>query len=415
MTTLPRRNSVPDMSPVREPVRGLRTAAARAGIASEGEHGAVVPPLHLSSNFTFEGLGKKRVYDYTRSGNPTRTQLADVLAELEGGAHGVITASGMAAITLVLQLVPNGGTVIAAHDCYGGTHRLLTALARRGGLHCRFLDLTSSASLAAITEAAPRMVWIETPSNPLLRITDIRAVCAAAHRAGACVVVDNTFLSPALQQPLALGADLVVHSTTKYINGHSDVVGGAVIARDRALGDELGWWANCLGLTGSPFDAYLTLRGVRTLYPRMREHEANAARVVELLTAHPAVARVHYPGLPGHPGHALARAQQAGFGGMVSFSLRSGVDPARVCDALRCFSLAESLGGVESLIAHPATMTHAAMDEAARRQAGIDDGLLRLSIGIEDGDDLVADLREALDGAFVAGGRPALPLDASVA
>lgn len=411
MTTLPRPSPVPDPSQASEPVlaepprraaRSLRTAAARAGIASDGEHGAVIPPLHLSSNFTFEGLGKRRVYDYSRSGNPTRTQLADVLAELEGGTSGVITASGMAAITLVLQLVPNGATVIAAHDCYGGTHRLLTALARRGDLQCRFLDLTSSAAPAAILEAAPRLVWIETPSNPLLRITDIRAVSAAAHRAGACVVVDNTFLSPALQQPLSLGADLVVHSTTKYINGHSDVVGGAVVAKDKALGEELGWWANCLGLTGAPFDAYLTLRGVRTLYPRMREHEANATRVVELLTSHPAVARVHYPGLPSHPGHALARAQQAGFGGMVSFALRPGLDPGRVCHALRCFSLAESLGGVESLIAHPATMTHAAMDEAARRKAGIDDGLLRLSIGIEDGDDLVADLREALGAALAA-------------
>lgn len=400
---------LPDTNPAHEPrpetaqpaPRRARTAAARAGVASDGEHGAVIPPLHLSSNFTFEGLGRRRTYDYSRSGNPTRSQLADALAELEGGASGVVTASGMAAISLVLQLVPNGATVVAAHDCYGGTYRLLAALARRGALRCRFVDLTSPAAPAAIEDAAPRLVWIETPSNPLLRITDLSAVCAAARRAGAYAVVDNTFLSPALQQPIRHGADLVVHSTTKYINGHSDVVGGAVIARDRALGDELTWWANCLGLTGAPFDSYLTLRGLRTLFPRMREHEANAARVVELLAAHPAVDRVYYPGSPAHDGHALARRQQAGFGGMVSFALHAGLDPARVCDALSCFSLAESLGGVESLVAHPATMTHASMDEAARRAAGIGDGLLRLSVGIEDGDDLVADLRQALDGALV--------------
>lgn len=388
------------LAPVALPARRARTAAARAGVASDHEHGAVMPPLHLSSNYTFEGLGQRRTYDYSRSGNPTRTQLADALAELEGGASGVVTASGMAAVALVLQLVPTGATVVAAHDCYGGTHRLLSALERRGLLRCRFVDLTSESAAAVIADAAPRLVWIETPSNPLLRITDLRAVCAAAQRAGALAVVDNTFLSPALQQPLSHGADLVVHSTTKYINGHSDVVGGAVVARDRALGDELIWWANCLGLTGAPFDSYLTLRGLRTLFPRMRDHEANAARVVELLGSHPAVERVHYPGLPAHPGHALARRQQRGFGGMVSFALRPGIEPARVCEALRCFCLAESLGGVESLIAHPATMTHAAMDEASRRAAGIGDGLLRLSIGIEDGEDLALDLRQALDGAL---------------
>jgi len=401
--------SQPDIEPATTPPftpRRARTAAARAGIDSDTAHGAVVPPIHLSSNYTFEGLGRRRTYDYSRSGNPTRSQLADALAEIEGGASGVVTASGMAAITLVLQLVPTGGTVVAGHDCYGGTYRLLTALERRGVLRCRFVDLTSPTAAAAIAEAAPRLVWIETPSNPLLRITDLRAVCAAARRAGAYAVVDNTFLSPALQQPLQHGADLVVHSTTKYINGHSDVVGGAVIARDRALGDELIWWANCLGVTGAPFDSFLTLRGVRTLFPRMREHEANAARVVELLVAHPAVDRVHYPGLPTHAGHALARRQQTGFGGMVSFELRPGLDPARVCEALRCFSLAESLGGVESLVAHPATMTHASMDEAARRAAGIGDGLLRLSIGIEDAEDLVADLGQALDGALAS--RPEL-------
>ncbi len=385
------------------------TRAVRAGIASDASHGAVVPPIHLSSTFAFEGLGKPRTYDYTRSGNPTRAQLATALAELEGGACGVVTSTGMSAVTLVLQLLKPGDLVVAAHDCYGGTQRLLRSFARRGLLDVEFTDLTAPGAAAALgARGTPRLVWVETPSNPLLRITDIRAVAEAAHALGALVVVDNTFLSPVLQQPIALGADIVVHSTTKYLNGHSDVVGGAVVTADGSLGEELGWWANCLGITGAPFDSYLTLRGVRTLYPRMAQHLENAARVVETLVAHDAVARVYYPGLASHPGHELASVQQAGFGAMVSFELAGGVDAVSRCvDALRCFTLAESLGGVESLVAHPATMTHASMDAGARAVAGIGDALLRLSVGIEHPDDLVSDLAHGLDAARtgVAAGR----------
>ena len=378
------------------------TRTVRAGIATDAQHGAVVPPLHLSTNFSFAGFNQKRRYDYTRSGNPTRDQLGEALAELEEGAGAVVTSSGMSAVLLALQLAPAGGRVLAAHDCYGGTYRLLRALAARDQIRLELADLTSPDAAHTIARCRPDLLWIETPSNPLLRITDLRTVCEAGHRAGALVVADNTFLSPALQRPLTLGADLVVHSTTKYLNGHSDVVGGAVIARDPANVEKLTWWANCLGLTGAPFDSFLTLRGVRTLFARMRIHEVNAHAVAAALEEHPAVLAVHYPGLSTHPGHAVAAGQQAGFGGMVSFTLVGGLEAARtVTEALEHFTLAESLGGVESLVAHPATMTHSSMDPEARLTAGITDGMLRLSVGIEDAADLVKDLVRALDATDV--------------
>jgi cystathionine gamma-synthase len=357
----------------------------------------VIPPIHLSTIFAFDGLGGKRDYDYSRSGNPTRDHLARALADLEGGANAVVTSTGMAAVTLVLQLLKPCDRVVATHDCYGGTHRALVHLAKRGHFDLEFCDLTQPGKLEQALEKPARLLWVETPSNPLLRVTDIGNAARAARQAGTLLVVDNTFLSPALQLPLSLGADLVVHSTTKYLNGHSDVVGGAVVANDGVLGDELAWWANCLGLTGSPFDSYLTLRGLRTLQARMRIHQENAVRIVATLVSNANVARVYYPGLPDHPGHPIACTQQSGFGGMVSFDLRGGERAVNAfLTGLRCFSLAESLGGVESLIAHPATMTHAAMDPAARDRAGIHDSLLRLSVGIEDGDDLVAAIEEGL-------------------
>lgn len=374
------------------------TRAVRAGIATDLHHGAVVPPIHLSSTFSFEGFGKKRLYDYTRTGNPTRELLANALAELENGEGAVVTSTGMSAVALVLQLLRPGDLVLAAHDCYGGTHRILRSLAARGHFEVAFVDLTCETAVETVTSRRPKLLWIETPSNPLLRLTDLSCVIEAGHDAGAIVAVDNTFLSPALQRPIDFGADLVVHSTTKYLNGHSDVVGGAVVASDPALAEELAWWANCLGITGAPFDSFLTLRGVRTLHARMRVHCENAARVVDLLCAHRAVNRVYYPGLSSHPGHAVAASQQDGFGAMVSFQLSGGLDAVqRFVNALQYFTLAESLGGVESLIAHPATMTHASMDEAARATAGIDDSLLRVSVGIEHADDLVTDLTAALD------------------
>ena len=374
------------------------TAAVRAGIDSDRAHGAVVPPIVLSSNFSFDGYGGKRKYDYTRSGNPTRDLLGEALAELEGGAGGTVVATGMAALTLVLQLLQPGDRLVVPHDCYGGSWRLFNALAKRGHFILETIDLTDSRALADALSRAPRMVWIETPSNPLLRITDIRFVAEAAHRVGALVVADNTFLSPALQTPIALGADIVLHSTTKYINGHSDVVGGAVVAADAALHEQLAWWANALGLTGSPFDSFLTLRGLRTLDARLRVHQENATAIAQFLDNHPAVSVTHFPGLSSHPGHALAARQQRGFGAMLSFELNGGEDAVRAfLDGLEHFTLAESLGGVESLVAHPASMTHAAMSAEARATAGISDGLLRLSIGIEALEDLQADLIKGLE------------------
>jgi len=375
------------------------TRTVRSGLETDLQHGAVVPPVHLASNFTFAGLGAPRAHDYTRSGNPTRDLLAEALCDLEGAAGGVVTASGMGAITTVLHLLRAGDVLLAPVDGYGGTWRLMEALAGRGAFELRWIDPTDSAQRRAALAAGARMLWLETPSNPLLRVTDLEAAVADARAAGAMVVVDNTFLSPALQQPLRFGADIVVHSTTKYINGHSDVVGGAALAREAGLAEQLQWWGNCLGLTGSPFDAWLTLRGLRTLGARMRCHEEGARAVAEALAGHPSVSRVHWPGLETHPDHALARRQQTGFGGVVSFELDDGVDLEAFVERLACFSLAESLGGVESLVAHPATMTHAAMTAEARAIAGISDRLLRLSVGIEAPQDLCADLLGALAAA----------------
>jgi len=377
--------------------RKIATRAVRAGLESDTQFGAVVPPIYLSSNFAFEAYRKPRKHDYTRSGNPTRDQLAAALADLEGGAGAVVTCTGVAAITLILATLPAGARVLAPFDCYGGTFRLLAALHARGTIAVDFVDQGNAAELDAALALRPRLVWIETPSNPLLRIVDVRAIADAAHAVGAQVVVDNTFLSPLWQQPLSLGADLVLHSTTKYLNGHSDVVGGAVVSATLEQQEQLAWWANAIGVTGSPFDSFMTLRGVRSLYARMRVHEENATAVVAALYRHPAVRRVHYPGLADHPGHAIARCQQTGFGAMLSFELAGGESAvAAFLEGLECFTLAESLGGVESLIAHPATMTHAGMEPEARQRAGIGAGLLRVSVGIEAAEDLVADIQAGL-------------------
>ena len=395
--------------------KSLATRAVRAGLESDAQYGSVVPPIYLSTNFAFEGYRKPRRYDYTRSGNPTRDQLAGALADLEGGAGAVVTCTGLAAITLILARLPAGARVVAPFDCYGGTYRLLAALEKKGHLIADFIDQANPAALAKSLASMPALVLIETPSNPLLRIVDIRAVADAAHAAGALVVADNTFLSPVWQQPLALGADMVMHSTTKYLNGHSDVVGGAVIANTLELHKDLAWWANAIGVTGAPFDSFMTLRGVRTLHARMRAHGDNAAVVVATLDGHPAVQKVYYPGLASHPGHQLARRQQSHAGAMLSFELQGGETAVRAfLEGLECFTLAESLGGVESLVAHPATMTHAGMDEAARLRAGIGAGLLRMSVGIEDAKDLAEDLLAGLQRAAAAvaspGAAPAVPV-----
>ncbi len=386
------------MSSKSPPKKGIATRSVRAGLESDAQHGSVVPPIYLSTNFSFEKYAKPRKYDYTRSGNPTRDQLGNALADLEGGAGAVVTCTGLSAITLILATLPSRARVIAPHDCYGGTYRLLAALHGKGNLVVDFVDQGDAAALQTALGQGANLVWIETPSNPLLRVVDIRAIADAGHAVGALVVVDNTFLSPIWQQPLALGADLVMHSTTKYLNGHSDVVGGAVIAATQELRDSLAWWANAIGVTGAPFDSFMTLRGIRSLHARMRVHAENAAVIVDYLSQHPGIERVYYPGLPQHPGHEIARRQQSAFGAMLSFELAGGAAAVEAfVSGLECFTLAESLGGVESLIAHPATMTHAGMEEAARLRAGIGPGLLRVSVGIEDSADLVADLSAGLE------------------
>lgn len=376
------------------------TRLVRASIAEDAAHGAVIPPLHLSANYAFAGFGKKRRYDYSRTANPTRDQLADAIAELEGGAGAVVTSSGMSAVALVLELVPPGGLVVAPHDGYGGTWRLLQARARQERIRVELADLRDERARRAAIARGPALVWIETPSNPLLRITDVATVAAEARAAGALVACDNTFLSPWLQRPIELGADLVVHSTTKYLNGHSDVVGGAVVAKDAARAQELAWWANCTGVTGAPFDSFLALRGMRTLGVRLERACANALELAHHLAEHAAVRATHYPGLERHAEHALALRQQSGFGAMLSFELHGGASAVeRFVEGLEHFTLAESLGGVESLVAHPSTMTHASMSAEARERAGITDGLVRLSVGIEDATDLWIDLERGLERA----------------
>ncbi len=379
------------------------TLVAGAGVSTDRAHNSVSPPLHLSANFYWNDPCEKPEYDYSRSGNPNRTQLAEALASLEGGARGVVTSSGMAAVDLVLNLVDPGDVVLAPHDCYGGTHRLLTARAKRGHFKIVYVDQTDLAALAAGFAKKPKLVLIETPSNPLLRVTDVEKVVGYARQVGAIVVADNTFLSPALQRPLELGCDIVVHSTTKFINGHSDVVGGAVIAKDAELGEELAWWANCTGVTGAPFDSFLTLRGLRTLFTRLERQQATAHDVVNRLNDDRRVAKVFYPGLESHPGHDIAARQQSGFGSMFSVEFTEGIDVLELLRRLEIFTIAESLGGFESLVCVPAAMTHAAMTPEARETAGISDRLVRFSIGLEHSEDLVRDVFAALDGAVADG------------
>ncbi|MCG7390555.1 MULTISPECIES: cystathionine gamma-synthase [Pantoea] len=377
--------------------RKQATIAVRSGLNDDEQYGCVVPPIHLSSTYNFLDFNEPRAHDYSRRGNPTRDVVQRALAELEGGAGAVLTNTGMSAIHLVTTVfLKPGDLLVAPHDCYGGSYRLFDSLAKRGAYRVKFVDQGDRAALDAALAEKPKLVLVESPSNPLLRVVDIAAICEAARAAGAVSVVDNTFLSPALQNPLALGADLVIHSCTKYLNGHSDVVAGAVIAKDPALVTELAWWANNIGVTGAAFDSYLLLRGLRTLAPRMAAAQRNALAIVSYLQQQPLVKKLYHPSLPENAGHEHAARQQRGFGAMLSFELDG--DEAllrRFLKALQLFTLAESLGGVESLISHTATMTHAGMSAEARAAAGISETLLRVSVGIEDHEDLIADLDNA--------------------
>lgn len=381
------------MTDPNKPLLCPETVAASFGVAADMAYGSVAPPLYLTSTYEFAGYDQPRLYDYGRAGNPTRDLLGDALAALEGGAGCVITSSGMAALDLLVGRLGPDDLVLAPHDCYGGTMRLLKARASRGHCSVRFVDQSDDEAVSAALEEVPALFLIETPSNPLMRVVDVRGLAAKAREAGAAVAVDNTFLSPAVQRPIALGADYVVHSTTKYLNGHSDVIGGAVVAADPGNAQELRQWANIVGSAGAPFDAWLTLRGLRTLFPRMQTQQANAMAVARYLESHSAVSKVHYPGLPAHRGHAIASRQQNGFGAMLSFELAGGIKAVRrFIEHVKFITLAESLGGVESLVAHPATMTHADMGDEARAVAGISDGLLRVSVGLEAERDLIAGL-----------------------
>jgi len=380
----------------------IETTLVQAGQRTDGAYRSIATPIYQSANFRFEEPGKAPQFDYTRSGNPTRAALEETLAELEGGAGAVAVATGMAAVSTTLALFDAGAHIICSHDCYGGTERLLCTLQEQGKIEVSFVDLSDPLAIVDACRSTTRALWVETPSNPLLRIVDLEQLAGIARANNLLLIVDNTFLSPLFQQPIALGADIVVHSTTKYINGHSDVVGGAVIGRTRELHERLAFLANAHGTTAAPFDSWLVLRGLKTLALRVERHEKNALAVARFLQEHPAVERVHYPGLPNHPGHTLAARQQKGFGGMVSFEVRGG---AAAVDALlrstRVFALAESLGGVESLIEQPATMSHASMRPEQRAAAGIVHNLVRLSVGVEAIDDLLADLEGALAAAEV--------------
>lgn len=375
----------------------IATQAARGGINIDKHHGAVVAPLHLSSTYSLKGFNEKRDFDYSRTGNPTRATFGQTVAQLEEGSVGIVTSTGMSAVHLLLQLVEVGDHVVIPHDCYGGSYRLFTYLAKKGNFNLIVVDQSNQQALAKALSHQPKLVLIETPSNPLLRLVDIAQIAKQAKASGALVAVDNTFLSPCIQKPLLLGADIVFHSTTKYLNGHSDIVGGVLVTKDEKLGQELAWWANCIGITGSPFDSYLALRGLKTLPLRLAQHQENAIAVAEFLANHEAVEKVHFPGLSDHPQHELAKQQQNGFGAMLSFEIKGGVDAVKsLFDAIELFTLAQSLGGVESLISHPSTMTHAGMDLAAQEAAGISQTLIRISVGIEHIDDIIADLAQAL-------------------
>lgn len=375
----------------------FQTDTIHAGVAPDKAYGAIMTPIYQSSTFVFEDIGKHRGFDYTRSGNPTRQALEDSLASLEGGSFAAAVTSGMAAITTVLHLFTTGDEIICTDDCYGGTARLLKTIQEHFGIKVHFEDLRNHERLESLINSRTRAVWIETPSNPLLNLVDIEAVSTCAKRHGLLSIVDNTFLSPYLQQPFRLGADIVVHSTTKYLNGHSDVIGGALLSCNPELDQKLKYLVNTLGTCAQPFDCWLVLRGIKTLVPRMKEHLYNAQGVAEFLAGHPKVKQVFYPGLASHPQHELARRQQRGFGAMVSFDLDGNIeDVNRVLKGTKLFALAESLGGVESLIEHPATMSHLSMGNEHRQAVGITDSVIRLSIGIEDRDDLIDDLRRAL-------------------
>ncbi len=376
----------------------FETMAIHAGERPDKAYGAISVPIYQTSTFAFEDVGKTRGYDYTRTGNPTRKVLEDTIAQLEGGKAAFAFATGMAAETAVIHLLKTGDHVIAGDDIYGGTYRLFQSVMCNLGLEFTFIRMDSRKALESAIRPNTRLIWVETPSNPLLSITDLEMVASVAKKHNILTVMDNTFATPYFLRPLEYGFDLVVHSTTKYLNGHCDVVGGAVVAATDELAEKIHFLLNAMGVGASPFDCWLVLRGIATLPLRMRKHEENAMTIARWLEKQKMVNRVYYPGLERHPGHDIARRQMKGFGGVVSFELNGGMEKVNsFLRRLRLFSLAESLGGVASLAEHPATMSHASMPPEHRARVGIGDNLIRLSVGLENIDDLLADLKQALE------------------
>jgi len=380
-------------------IRRLATRAVHAGHIADPLAGAVMAPIYQTSTYVQQGLGKHKGYEYARTQNPTREALERNIAALEGGRHGFAFASGLAAVDAVLKLLSQGDHVVSGENVYGGTHRQMTHIWARHGLAFTFVDAADAANVAAAVTPRTRMVYAETPTNPMMRLCDLEAVARIARRTGALCVVDNTFATPCFQRPLELGADVVLHSTTKYLNGHSDMVGGMLVVNADDVAERIGFIQNASGAVPGPFDCWLALRGTKTLALRMRQHDASGRRIADWLTRHPKVDQVYYPGLPSHPQHDLACRQMSGFGGMISIELGSVERARRLVERTKIFALAESLGGVESLIGHPASMTHASVPPEMRRAMGLTDSLVRLSVGIEDVDDLIADLEQALEAA----------------
>jgi cystathionine gamma-synthase len=376
----------------------LQTKAVHIGVDKDSAFNSVITPIYQTSTFRFEDIGITKGYDYTRTANPTRTALEENIAALEGGICARAIASGMAAISVIMHFFKSGDHIISMGDCYGGTERLFRVYSESFGLQVSFVDMNNLEEIKRAVKPNTKAIWIETPSNPLLNIYDIKSICEIAHNINALAIVDNTFLSPINQRPFELGADIIVHSTTKYLNGHSDVVGGAIVVNEKSLAEKLHMLVNALGQGEAPFDSWLVLRGIKTLVPRMKIHEENTIAVAKFLESHKNVLKVNYPGLASHPQHELAKKQQYGFGGMLSFEVKGGISEVnKILRSVKVFTVAESLGGIESLICHPATMTHASMDPVHREKVGINERIIRCSVGIEDINDLIEDLEKSLN------------------
>ena len=374
------------------------TKCVRAGISPDPTTGAIVPPLYQSATFVLEEVGRDKGFDYTRSSNPTRQTLENALAAVEGGKYGACFASGMSAVDAILRTFDSGDHIVSSDDVYGGVSRLFNTILTRHGMEFTYVDSSDASKVAEAIRPNTKMVWIETPTNPLLKVSDVRAVADVAHAAGIPLGVDSTFATPALLRPLEWGADIVMHSTTKYLSGHNQIIGGVVITNDEAFHQKMRYQQKAIGAVPSPFDCWLTIAGLKTLSLRMERHSSNAMEVAKYLEAHPQVSKVTYPGLPSHPSHEVAKAQMSAFSGMISFELKGGVVAGKMLmNSVRLCSLAESLGAVETMITHPATMTHVDVPEADRHARGLSDGLVRLSVGIEDVADIIADLAQALE------------------